>query len=141
MDNSTQSSLPTSPQEKIRLLIIDDEQGIRDLLSYELTSRGYEVVTANDGLEALEKIKADHFHIVISDVKMPRMGGLETLEAIKKMGLGIEVIMTTGFGSVDTAVDCMKKGAYDFIMKPYNLDELTYLIEKAYEKLKLNNEV
>lgn len=118
----------------IRILVVDDEQGLRDLLSYELGIMGFMVQTASDGVEAVEMVEKQKFDLVISDIKMPRMDGLAALEQIKKIDPNIEVIMATGFGTIDMAVRAMKKGAYDFIQKPYNLEEMGLLIEKALEK-------
>lgn len=120
-----------------KILVVDDELGIRDMLSYELASHNYRVVTAVNGADALEKIRKEKFQLVISDIKMPRMDGMEMLEAIKKIDPDVEVIMSTGFGTIETAVSAMKKGAYDFIQKPFNLDEILALIEKALEKNEL----
>ena len=129
--------MTSKDKNDIRILVVDDEQGIRDLLSFELGSQGYSIVTASDGLEAVEKVRSGKFHLVISDLKMPKMGGVETLEEIKKIDPGVEVIMATGFGTIEIAVDSMKKGAYDFIQKPYNIAEISALIEKALEKSQL----
>ena len=107
----------------IKILVVDDELGIRDLLSSELSARDYLVVTAADGAEAVERVKNEKFNLVISDVMMPRMNGLELLDALKKLDPDIEVIVSTGYGTIQTAVNAMKKGAYDFIQKPFNLDE------------------
>ena len=120
-----------------KILVVDDELGIRDMLSYELSSHDYGVVTAVNGEDALEKLRREKFQLVISDVKMPRMDGMEMLEAIKKLDPDVEVIMSTGFGTIETAVSAMKKGAYDFIQKPFNIDEILVLIEKALEKNEL----
>ncbi|HNF58396.1 MAG TPA: response regulator, partial [Elusimicrobiota bacterium] len=111
--------------------MVDDEPGFRALLSMELTKRGHRVVTAENGRDALEQCRRNEFQLVISDVKMPKMGGLEFLEALKKDSPSTEFIITTGYGTVETAVAAMKKGAYDFIQKPYNLPELLALVEKA----------
>lgn len=127
--------------EKARILVMDDEQGILDLLTYELGSHGYSVDKAHNGLEGIEKIKKEKYNIVISDVKMPKLGGLDALVAIKEIDPNVEVIMTTGFGTIDMAVECMKKGAYDFVSKPYNLDELCSRINKALEKQNLTSEL
>jgi signal transduction histidine kinase len=127
--------------EKIKILVMDDEQGILDLLTFELGSRGYIVEKAHNGEEGIEKIKKEKFNLIISDVKMPKLGGLEALGAIKEIDPSIEVIMTTGFGTIDMAVECMKKGAYDFVSKPYNLDELCSRIDKALEKQRLTSEL
>ena len=116
------------------ILVVDDEAGMRDLLTMEFESRGYRVTTACDGAEAVEKFQKEEFQLVVSDVKMPRMDGIAALEAIKNVNPDVEVIITTGFGSIDTAVAAMKKGAYDFVQKPFNLDEIMLLVEKALEK-------
>lgn len=120
-----------------KILVVDDELGLREMLEFELGERGYRVATASNGEEALEKIRAEKFQLVISDIRMPRMGGMEMLDAIKKTDPGVEVIMSTGFGTIETAVSAMKKGAYDFIQKPFNLDEILALVEKALEKNEL----
>lgn len=128
----------TAPAKKeIRILVVDDEQGMRDLLSYELGSQGYQIFTANDGLDALSKIRSQPVDLVISDIKMPKMDGVTMLGEIKKINPDIEVIMATGFGTIETAVNAMKSGAYDFIQKPYNIEEIGALIEKALEKNEL----
>ena len=124
-------------KERAKILVVDDEPGIRDLLSYELCFHDYQVVTAVNGEEALEKVRKEKFDLVISDIKMPRMGGIEMLDAIKKINPDIEVIMSTGYGTIETAVNAMKMGAYDFVQKPFNLDEIFAIIEKALEKSEL----
>ncbi len=125
----------------IRILVVDDEQGLRDLLSLELSDKGYCVLTACDGQDAIEQVKHDKFHIMISDVKMPRVDGLETLQAIKGIDPDAEVVMTTGVGTIETAVEAMKKGAYDFIQKPYSMDQVHVIINRAIEKRRLKTEV
>lgn len=132
---TTPKGRPKTP--KSRLLVIDDEAGFRALLTHELGKKGYEVATANNGEEALQKVRQGKFDLAISDVKMPKLGGLEFLEAIKKENPNIEVIMATGFGTIETAVNAMKKGAYDFVQKPFNLPEIFVLVEKALEKREL----
>ena len=126
-------------RQSARILIIDDEKGMLDLLSYELGGQGYQVVTAMNGREGLERVKRDRFQLVITDVKMPGMDGVEVLQEIKKLDPDLEVIMTTGFGTIETAVAAMKKGAYDFIQKPFNLNEVTNLIEKVLERSELKS--
>lgn len=117
-----------------RILVVDDELGFRALLTHELEKRGYKVTTANNGEEALQKARQGKFDLAISDMKMPKLSGVEFLEAIKKEIPDIEVILATGFGTIETAVDAMKKGAYDFVQKPFNLPEVFVLVEKALEK-------
>ncbi len=123
--------------DKPRLLIVDDEPGMREMLSHELGREGYEVVTAPGGAEALALAGAQKFDLVISDVMMPKMDGLALLEALKVLAPETEVILSTGYGTVETAVRAMKMGAYDFVQKPVNLDELLALVQKALEKNEL----
>ncbi|OGR82443.1 MAG: hypothetical protein A2902_03525 [Elusimicrobia bacterium RIFCSPLOWO2_01_FULL_64_13] len=127
--------------EPPKILVMDDEEGMRDLLSYELGARGYDVDTAANGQEGVQKIAKGDYRLVISDVKMPKLGGLDALESIKQMHPSVEVIMTTGFATIDMAVESMKRGAYDFITKPYNISELVSRVEKALEKQALASEV
>src|SRR5258706_152245 len=102
------------------ILIMDEEPGIRDLLSRELTAQGYRADSAKDGVEGLEKLGHDKYQVVLCDINMPKLGGLGALEEIRKRAPEIEVIMMTGYASVETAVDAMKMGAYDFVQKPFN---------------------
>lgn len=122
---------------KAKVLIVEDERGIRNLLSYELTQRGYIVNTANDGEEGIEKAKQEKYDLVISDIIMPRVNGLQALKTIKKISPDTEVIMITGYATVENALQSMRDGAYDFIQKPFNLQELFALIDKALEKSEL----
>lgn len=119
------------------ILVVDDERGVRDMLAHELEKEGYRVVTAQDGAQALERLRAEAFQLVISDVKMPNLGGLEALAAIKKINPDVEVILVTGYATVDDAVAAMKQGAYDFVQKPFHMDALRALVEKALEKREL----
>jgi signal transduction histidine kinase/ActR/RegA family two-component response regulator len=123
----------------VKVLVVDDEQGIRDLLSFELKSRGYAVSTASDGAEAVERVRHERFAVVLTDVRMPRLGGLGLLEAVKRADPSVEIIMSTGHANVADAVAAMKMGAYDFIEKPFDVDELVVLVEKALEKGELKS--
>jgi two-component system, NtrC family, sensor kinase len=123
------------------ILVIDDEPGIRELLSQELDTEGYKVETASDGEEGVKKIRPGEFQVVLCDLNMPKLGGLQALENIRKQDPDIEVIVMTGFATVETAVAAMKKGAYDFIQKPFRLDELFSLVEKSLEKSELRRTV
>lgn len=118
----------------VKILVVDDELGIRDLLSSELRAHDFYVATASNGVEAVDRVKKEKFNLVISDVMMPRMDGLDMLDAVKKIDPDIEVIMSTGYGTIETAVAAMKRGAYDFVQKPFNLDEILALVGKALEK-------
>jgi len=126
-----------SAKKKERVLVIDDEPGIREMLSRELTLEGYEVQTATDGVDALEQVRKGKFQLAVCDLNMPKLTGLEVLDAFRDSDPDMEVIMMTGYATVETAVQAMKKGAYDFVQKPFSLDELLMLVEKALEKQNL----
>ncbi|HEC96716.1 MAG TPA: sigma-54-dependent Fis family transcriptional regulator [Nitrospirae bacterium] len=124
----------------IKIFIAEDEEITLKHLMYALKNEGYTVSGARDGLEAWQKIKKEHFDIVITDIKMPGLDGLSLLEGIKEKGMETDVIVITGFGSIDSAVEAMKKGAYDYITKPFNLDELLLRVRKICEKKSLERE-
>jgi len=124
-----------------KILAIDDEQGMRDLLSFDLGARGYKVFTAAGADEALAIIAQESIDLVISDLTMPRLSGLEVLAEIKKVSPKTEVILMTGYASVETAVESMKRGAYDYITKPFQTDDLCRVIERALEKRRMNLEI
>ncbi|MGA2090365.1 MAG: response regulator [Endomicrobiales bacterium] len=119
---------------KARILVTDDDSGIRQLLTCEFERLGYAVDAAFNGEEALEKLQQSKYDIIITDIKMPHVDGIQVLNAVKKSSPETEVIMVTGYATVENAVQAMKDGAYDFIQKPFNLDELGALVEKALEK-------
>lgn len=116
-----------------RILVIDDEKGLRDFLCYELAERGYEVAAAADAAEALEWLESHDFGLVISDVRMPGMDGVALLREIRRSHPRVEVILTTGFGTVETAVEAMKHGAFDFLLKPVEVERLTTAVSRALE--------
>lgn len=119
---------------KARMLIADDDEGIRQLLSNEFLRLGYAVDVAFDGEDAIEKLNQAKYDIIITDLKMPRVDGVQVLHAAKKKYPETEVIMVTGYATVENAVQTMKDGAYDFIQKPFDLEELVILVEKAMER-------
>lgn len=123
-----------------RILVIDDEQGMRDFLSIMLKKEGYEVVAAENGEHALKAIQADIYDLVITDVKMPKVDGIEVLRTIKEVSPETVVIVITAFATTDTAVQAMKLGAYDYITKPFKVDEIKLIIQKALEKHHLRKE-
>ena len=123
--------------ESSKILVVDDERGIRDLLVSELEAEGYSVSSAANGVDALALLDKDEFNLVISDIKMPEMDGLELLVKIKRRAPDLEVILATGFGTIETAVAAMKMGAYDYLQKPFNLDEMHNLVKRALEKTNL----
>ena len=116
---------------KKRILIIDDEPSIRKVLAAHLTHDGYEVETASDGGEGISKIDSAQFHAVVTDLKMPNIGGLEVLHWSSRNHPGLPVIIITAHGTVDTAVEAIKLGAHDYVTKPFDRDELKLIIRKA----------
>jgi DNA-binding NtrC family response regulator len=119
---------------KTRVLIVDDEEEFGRTLSERLVLRDYDVTTSLSGEEALEKVRGYNFDVVILDVAMPGMGGIETLRGIKKLKPLSEVIMLTGHATVDSAIEGMKLGAFDYLKKPCETDDLISKVEKAPER-------
>ncbi len=119
---------------KIRVLLVDDEKEFVDLVAQRLASRDFDVSTVNSGEEAIEKIKEYNFDVVILDILMPGMSGIDTLRAIKQLKPLTEVILLTGHAAVDTAIEGMKLGAYDYLTKPCEITDLVVKIGKAYER-------
>ncbi|MDD5722879.1 MAG: sigma-54 dependent transcriptional regulator [Syntrophales bacterium] len=111
------------------ILIVDDELSMRMALSESLMSCGYDVETASNGEEALRKFEQDTFRVVITDMRMPKVGGMDVLRGIKEKSPDTAVIVITAYGTVNTAVEAMKKGASDFIMKPFSLDHLEMVVK------------
>ncbi len=116
------------------VLVVDDEPGYRDLLGFELGLRGYRVVAAGDGPAALECARREPFDLCICDVKMPRMEGPEVLERMLVIRPGTVVVMTTGYSTLETALDSMRRGASAYILKPYSIDELCRVAEEALSR-------
>jgi DNA-binding NtrC family response regulator len=114
-----------------RLLIVDDDQSMRAALYESLSSCGYEVETAENGADALMKFKNGQFAAVITDMRMPKMSGLDVLRGIKRISLRTPVILITAYGTVNTAVEAMKEGAAEFIMKPFSLDDLEFAVKNV----------
>ncbi len=117
-----------------RILVVDDEEGVRNLLQRILKEAGYEVLTAINGQEALLKISQVDFSIVLLDIKMPWMSGMEVLQQLTTDHTDICVVMVTALGDAQTAVEAMKMGAYDYITKPFNRDDLMLKVRKAIQK-------
>ena len=124
----------------LKILIAEDEEITLKHLSYALGKEGFGVTGVDNGLDALNLIKKEHFDIVLADIKMPRMDGITLLSEIKQKYPDIDVIIVTGFGSIESAVNAVKKGATEYVTKPFNLDELILKIEKIKENKKLKNE-
>src|SRR5262249_33398549 len=126
--------------ERPRVLIVDDEKFIRDILADFLGMEGYHVRTAEDGAAALGELNRSSYDLIISDLKMPRMGGIELLEAIGTAAPNALTVIMTGFGTVETAIDAMKRGAYDYILKPFKVEEVIHVVQRGLEKQRLTAE-
>src|SRR5512139_404847 len=124
-----------------KILVIDDEKLIRWTLEQHLVKEGYEVATADTAEKGLELIAKDEPDIILLDNRLPEMTGLEMLEKLKVRERGLMVIMITAYGLVESAVKAMKLGAYDYISKPFNLEEITFVIRKALEAGSLRRQV
>lgn len=124
-----------------RVLIIDDELGLRRTLEMILSDEGYQVATAADGEEGLRLLRAEPADLVLCDVRMPRLDGLGFLEKLQEEGQRALVIMMSAYGTLETAVEALRRGAYDYISKPFNADEVLLTLAKAEEREQLRREV
>lgn len=125
---------------EIRLLVIDDEENMRHMLSTVLGKAGYRVDCAPDGYEALQMINETCYDFILCDIKMPKMGGMEFLKAARTKVETTTVIMMSAYGTIDTAIEAMKLGAYDYISKPFKTDEVYLTLKKAEERENLKKE-
>ena len=116
-----------------KILLVDDELVFTSNMSKLLNSRGYRVTAVNSGDSAISTLEEKKFDVVVLDLKMPGMDGITTLKEIKKLGLFTETLILTGHGSIDTAMEAMRLGAYDYLTKPCEIDELVTKIEGAWE--------
>mgnify|MGYP001365238472 CR=1 FL=1 len=123
-----------------RILLVDDDSGLREVLSFALSEQGHEVRAEKDGAAALAALPAFRPEVVITDLKMPGIDGMEVLRGVGESDATIPVILLTAFASVEDAVEAMKRGAFDYLVKPYNRDELRLTVEQALEKRRLQLE-
>ena len=121
----------------MKILIVDDERAIRNSLKEILGDEGYEVDTAEDGIQAEEMIDREHYDVVFCDIKMPGKDGEEVLDFVSEKGIDSAMVMISGHGDIDTAVECIKKGAFDFIQKPLDLNRLLITVKNAGERTTL----
>jgi DNA-binding NtrC family response regulator len=124
----------------LKVLVAEDEAITLKHLKYALAAEGYEVEGVDNGLEALRRIERSPFDLLVADIKMPGMDGLALLGEVREKHPGTEVIIVTGFGSVESAVDAMRRGALDYVTKPYNLDELLFKVRRVAEKKRLERD-
>lgn len=121
------------------ILIVDDEEDILELLADVVKKWGHLPIIARDGEDALQKIQNVPVELVLSDIRMPKMDGMTFLEKLKNVNPNLTVILLTGYPSVESAVKSMKEGAYDYLVKPINLDELKVKIDRGLERSKLSH--
>ena len=129
-----------TPENSIRLLVVDDEKIMQDSFSRILTKEGYEVQAVASGEEAIERFDCEPFDVVLLDIKMPGIGGIEALRRLKEMDPGVTILIITGYPSIDTAVKAIKLGAYDYITKPFTPDVLRIALNRALERKSLLTE-
>jgi DNA-binding NtrC family response regulator len=122
------------------VLVIDDKESIRKMLSQTLVAEGHEVESAANGFEGIKKSKSKQYDVVLTDLKMPDMDGISVLSAVKEENPDASVIVMTAYGTIETAVEAMKRGAFDFLTKPFDTDHLNVLIKRAMETRQLINE-
>jgi len=131
---------PESPPDYVltgdtaRILVVDDEKVIREILADFLSMEGYVVHAVEDGATALEELKRRSYNLVISDLKMPKMGGLDLIQKIAEESIPVLTVIMTGFGTVETAIEAMKKGAYDYILKPFKVEEVIHIVQRGLDR-------
>src|SRR6185437_8660346 len=123
-----------------RILVVDDQEMIRDSLAATLAREGHDVVAAGDGQAAVGRLAGARFDLLISDLKMPKMTGIELLAEARKLRPEMPVVLMTAFATVSTAVEAMKLGAYDYIQKPFDGDEIKLLVDRTLEHSRLVKE-
>ena len=124
----------------MKILIIDDERSIRNSLKEILIDEGYDVDVAENGVQGCQMVDNERYSVIFCDIKMPEMDGLEVLDRLNEMGVESAVVMISGHGDINTAVECIKKGAFDFIQKPLDLNRILITIKNATEKVHLVKE-
>jgi two-component system response regulator AtoC len=124
-----------------RILVVDDDESVRKLLTVVLGKEGFDVTCADNGLTGLDAFRKTSPDIVIMDIRMPEMDGLKALEEIGKLRRGAAVILMTAYAAVETAVQAMKLGAFDYVIKPFDIDEVLLLIERALQMRQMRNDI
>jgi len=131
---------PRTETEGARILVVDDERVIREILAEFLALEGFSVHTVEDGEKALAELRLRPYDLLITDLKMPRLSGLQLLEKVEQERLGVLTVLMTGFGTVETAIEAMKKGAYDYLLKPFKVEEVIHVVERALYRQRLQVE-
>lgn len=123
-----------------KILVVDDEKSLREVMSIMLKRAGYEVTEASDGEQAIGQVHKEIYDLVITDLRMPKADGMDVLKAVKSSSPDTVVLVVTAFGTADSAVEAMKQGAYDYLTKPFQVDEVQLIIRNALEKRRLSTE-
>jgi len=126
--------------QKYKILFVDDDQQILSIVGQFLSRCGFDVTTESSGLKAIEKVRATHYAVVFTDLIMPEINGMDLLKQIKEISPTTEVIVVSGYGTIESAIEAMKLGSYDFLQKPINFDRFKILIDRIIEKQKLEEE-
>ena len=125
---------------KAKILVVDDESSHRQMIKAVLSAEGYEIREAADGNQAIKAVEEKFHDLILMDIRMPGLSGIEALQKIKDISPGIPVIIMTAYASVNTAIDALKSGAYDYLTKPLDIEELKILVAKALQFQKLEQE-
>ena len=123
-----------------QILVVDDEDVIRDLLKETFQRKGYQVDTVADGKGALKKLAEKPFDLLVTDIRLPDISGMKILTEVKKKHVELGIILITAYGSIKNAVKAMKQGAFDYITKPFNLDEMELVVDKYFKYRDLEDE-
>ncbi len=140
MNTGVQTDTSKTAQAPARVLVVDDERSMRELLSIVLRRDGYDVLIAEDGASGLELLKRERVDILITDIRMPQMNGVDVLREAKRIDPDIVGIMITAFAAADTAIEAMRLGAHDYLSKPFDVDELKIKVRNALEQRQLRQE-
>ena len=132
--------MAAEPTDAARILVVDDERVIREILAEFLTLEGFSVNSVEDGEKALTELRLHPYDLLITDLKMPRLSGLQLLEKVEAERLGVLTVLMTGFGTVETAIEAMKKGAYDYLLKPFKVEEVIHVVRRALTRQRLQAE-
>lgn len=124
-------------KEDFRILVVDDDEIARDVVSSALSREGYFVISANDGIEAMKILQIEDIDLVITDLKMPRADGMDVLRHVVRNNPETAVVILTAYGSLDTAIEAIKEGAYDYLTKPFNIQQISLLTARAFERTTL----
>jgi DNA-binding NtrC family response regulator len=127
-------------RSKFRILVIDDDEIARDVVVSLLAKEGFSVDSARDGLEGISAVKRSEYHLVITDLKMPGADGIEVLKSVRSLSPSSSVVILTAYGTLDNALEAMRLGAYDYITKPFKLQELLIVVENAMNRTILREE-